>query len=187
MASVPALKVWSAAVRLLHWGLVASLAAATLGLWWLGGLHQPAGYVALAIVLSRLLWGVRGRARAGYDNYARFVQFVCPPQATLAYLRLLLLSREPRYVGHNPLGGWMVLALLACVTGLGLTGWLYTTDAYWGDATVERVHRALAWGLLALVVLHVCGVVYTSLRHRENLIRAMLTGRKRAPAPHDEV
>ncbi len=194
MAGAATLKVWGAAVRLLHWGLVASVAVSTLALWWLGGLHQPAGYVALAIALGRVLWGVLWDVRGGalvhhtsYARFAQFAQFVRTPRATLAYLSLLLRRREPRYIGHNPLGGWMVLALLACVTGLGLTGWLYTTDLFWGDETVERVHRALAWSLLALVLLHLSGVAYTSLRHRENLVRAMLNGRKRAPAEHDEV
>ena len=186
MNGVPTVKVWSVAVRGLHGGLVLSVALSTLGLWWLGGLHQPAGYGALAIVLARLLWGAFGSARADQADRARFVQFVCTPRATLAYLRLLLQRREPRYIGHNPLRGWMVLALLLCVAGLGLTGWLYTTDAYWGDETVERVHRALAWGLLVLVGLHLAGVVFTSLRHHENLVRAMLTGRKRAPGAHDD-
>ncbi len=79
----------------------------------------------------------------------------------------------------------MIAALLACVAGLALTGWLYTTDAWWGDAIVERVHRALAWALLGLVVAHVAGVIFTSLRQRENLVRAMLDGRKRAASRGD--
>ena len=176
------MKVWDRAVRVLHWTLVLSLAGATLSLWWLGKLHQPAGYVALAAVALRLLWGAWFAPRAGY---ARFVQFVRSPRAALAYLRLLLRHHEPRYIGHNPLGGWMVLALMLCVTGLGLTGWLYTTDWLWGDEQVERVHVALAWTLGGLVSLHLAGVVFTSLRHGENLVAAMLSGDKRAPTEGD--
>ena len=177
-------EVWDGAVRLLHWTLVLSLAAATLSLWWLGGWHQPAGYLALAVVGARLLWGGWFAARAGY---ARFAQFVRAPRATLAYLRLLLQHREPRYIGHNPLGGWMVLALMTCVAGLALTGWLYTSDWLWGDEHVEVVHVALAWTLGGLVLLHIAGVIFTSLRHRENLVRAMFSGTKRSPDARDVV
>src|SRR5207344_1558354 len=102
--------------------------------------------------------------------------------ATLGYLRQVLSGRAPRYIGHNPLGGWMIVALLACIAGLSLTGWLYTTDRFWGDETVETVHRLLAWGMLGLITLHVAGVVFTSLRHRENLVAAMFSGRKRPAA-----
>jgi cytochrome b len=175
-------KVWDGAVRLLHWTLVLSVAVATLSLWWLVGLHQPAGYVALAAVGLRLLWGCCFAPRAGY---ARFAQFLRSPRATLAYLRQLRQGREARYIGHNPLGGWMVLALMACVAGLALSGWLYTSDWLWGNERVEQVHLALAWLLGVLVSLHVAGVLFTSLRHRENLVRAMFSGSKRAPGEGD--
>ena len=83
------------------------------------------------------------------------------------------------------LGGWMVLALMLCVIGLGVSGWLYTTDAFWGDESVEQVHRALAWALLGLVAVHVAGVLFTGWRHRENLVASMLDGDKRAPEGDD--
>jgi cytochrome b len=73
----------------------------------------------------------------------------------------------------------MIVALLATVAGVGITGWMYTLDAFWGLAWLEWTHRALAWSLVGLVALHVAGVVFSSLRHRENLIAAMLTGFKR--------
>jgi cytochrome b len=133
-----AVRVWDPLVRLLHWGLVIALTLCWLGTFAIPGVHQPAGYVALAIVLLRLLWGGIG------SRYARFAQFVRGPRATWSYLRAMLQRREPRHLGHNPLGACMVLALLANVAGLALTGWLYTTDRFWGDATVERVHLALA-------------------------------------------
>jgi cytochrome b len=175
--------VWDAAVRVLHWSLVLSLSLATLTtLGWGNDLHQAAGYVALAVVGLRLLWPLVGGARA---RHARFGAFVKAPRATWAYLREVLASREPRHLGHNPLGGWMIVALLATVIALAVTGWLYTTDAFWGDETVERIHTALAWWLLGLVVLHLTGVIYTSWRQRENLVAAMFSGRKRAPAPGD--
>ena len=165
-------RVWDRPVRVLHWALVLSLALSWLGTFAIAGAHQPLGYLALAIVLLRLLWGGIG------SPYARFAQFVRGPRATWAYLAAVLQRREPRHLGHNPLGACMVLALLANVAGLGLTGWLYTTDRFWGDASVEQVHLALAWTLLGLVLLHVAGVLFTSLRQRENLVTAMFSGDK---------
>jgi len=165
-------RVWDPLVRLLHWGLVLSLTLSWLGTFAIAGVHQPMGYLALAIVLLRLLWGAIG------SHYARFGQFVRGPRATWAYLRSVLQRREPHHLGHNPLGACMVLALLANVAGLGLTGWLYTTDRFWGDASVEQAHLLLAWGLLGLVALHVAGVLFTSLRQRENLVTAMFSGDK---------
>ncbi len=153
-------------------GDLVSVIASCLGTFALAGWHQPAGYAALAIVLLRLLWGGIG------SPYARFRQFVRGPRATWAYLLAVLQRREPRHIGHNPLGACMVLALLACVGALGMTGWLYTTDMFWGDASVELAHLALAWGLLALVIVHIAGVLFTSHRQDENLITAMVTGDK---------
>ena len=175
----PTLRVWDRAVRALHWVLVGAVALSALGLVALFGVHQPAGYVALAAVVLRIVWGLVG------THYARFAQFVRGPRASWRYARRVAAGREPRYLGHNPLGAWMVVALMACVAGLAVTGWLYTTDAYWGDEAVERVHRALAWTLLALVVAHVAGVIYTSVRHRENLVASMLNGVKRTPEGDD--
>lgn len=177
--------VWDLLVRLLHWTLVAAIATAWLSTLHLGfgRTHEPAGYVALAVVATRVLWGFLGR-RPG-AHYARFSQFVRPPTAVLRYARLLRTHREPRHIGHNPLGGWMVLALLACVFSTAITGWLQTTDRYWGSEALEFIHHKLAWTLLGLIALHVLGVVATSLRHRENLVAAMVTGRKAAAQADD--
>ena len=179
----PEIRVWDPLVRILHWTLVASILAA-----WITAevelesarrAHEWLGYGALAAIAVRVLWGLAG------TRYARFRQFVRGPAATLAYGRSVAAFREPRYLGHNPLGGWMVVALLVAATGAGLSGWLAVTDRFWGVKWVEELHEALANSLFALVGLHVAGVVYTSLRHRENLVRAMFTGRKAAPGPGD--
>ena len=181
------MKVWDRGVRLGHWTLAASVAiawlstiAALTAVGIAGAWHQPAGYVALAVVLLRVLWGI-----VAPNRYARFAQFVRAPHATWAYARDVLAHREPRYLGHNPLGAWMIVALMGCVAGLALTGWLYTTDAFFGDATVETVHEAFAWAMLALVALHVAGVIATGRTHGESLVAALWHGRKRAPQPGD--
>ena len=181
MSDTPAahVRVWDRAVRLLHWTLVVSVAASAIGIVNWFGIHQPAGYVALAAVLLRLVWGGVG------SRYARFAQFLRGPRAALRYARNVAGGCERRFIGHNPLGGWMVVALMLCISGLALTGWLYTTDAFWGDETVESVHRTLAWALLGLVALHLAGVIFASLRHRENLIAAMIGGFKRGPRDDD--
>ena len=171
------MRVWDRAVRVLHWSLVASVVLSALSLidaLGMPGLHRPAGYAALAIVLLRVAWGFVGR------GHARFTAFLRGPAETLHYLRLVLRQREPRSLGHNPLGAWMIVALMLGVSALAFSGWLYTTEMFWGSEAVEDMHRALAWGLLALVALHLAGVIFTSVRHRENLLRAMIDGEKDA-------
>jgi cytochrome b len=173
------LTVWDHPVRLLHWALVLCVGTA----WWTGGhtegWHENFGYAVAAIVAARLGWGL------GTSRYARFAQFVRGPQATWAYARAVWHRRAPRYLGHNPLGGWMVLALLGNCAALCLSGWLYTTDWLWGYGWLYWTHFVLGWLLVGLVVLHLAGVVFTGWQHRENLVRAMLTGRKSAPGEHD--
>ena len=175
----PTVRVWDRVVRVLHWALVAAVVLSAITAFAPIDAHQPAGYAALAIVLLRVLWGGMG------SRHARFTAFVRGPGATWRYVRALLCRHAPRHLGHNPLGAWMVVALIACVSALALTGWLYTTDAFWGSEVVEDLHRACAWLLLGLVVAHVAGVIFTSLRQRENLVAAMWSGRKRAPREYD--
>jgi cytochrome b len=173
-------RVWDAPVRVLHWLLAASIAAAWLTSDSTGRAHEYIGYAAAAVVLARLGWGRLG------NRYARFSQFVRAPAALWQYLRAVLAGRAARHLGHNPLGGAMVVALLACVGGVAFSGWLTTTDLLWGYAWPVRVHQALAWLLVGLIVLHVAGVLLTSWQHRENLVAAMITGDKAAPGAGDQ-
>ena len=178
-----AVRVWDPLLRIAHWTLVAAVLAA----WITAELkldaakraHEWVGYLVLAVVALRLAWGWVG------PRYARFRQFVRPPAWTLAYARAVVAHREPRYIGHNPLGGWAVMALLALTAAAGLSGWLSVTDRFWGVEWMQELHEGLANTLYAFVGLHLAGVAFTSWRHRENLVAAMLTGRKRAPHPGD--
>lgn len=175
----PTVRVWDPLLRVLHWSLVSGVALAWLtseaGRRW----HEPIGWFVMAVVAVRLVWGVVG------SRHARFAGFLRGPAAALAYGRHAVRGNAPRYLGHNPLGAWMIVALLLALTAVGVSGWLMTTDAYFGSEFMEEAHEALAQGLLVLVALHVAGVVFTGWHQGENLVRAMWNGRKRAPAPGD--
>lgn len=176
-----ALKVWDPLQRVLHWSLAAAVALC----WWAGehrlSLHIACGYVALGLVGARGLWGFVG------TRYALFADFVRGPRTVARYTHELVRSTERRYIGHNPLGGWMVVTLLLCIAFVCCTGILYTTDYFWGMGWLESAHRVSAWALVALIALHLCGVVFTSWRHRENLVGAMVTGKKRSADVDDPV
>jgi len=167
------IRVWDALVRVLHWTLVFSVATAWLTRHARGEWHEWIGYTALAVVATRVAWGFLGA------GHARFSDFVRSAPVTAAYARDVASGREARYIGHNPLGGWMVLILLTMVTLTGFTGWLYTTDRYWGVEWVEELHETLSNSLFTFVAFHIAGVIYTSIHHRENLVGAMFSGRKR--------
>ncbi len=167
-------RVWDPIVRIFHWSLVLSFSVAWFTSHSSADIHQWAGYFAAALILMRLLWGGVGA------RYARFSQFVRSPATIVRYLFAMLSGREARYIGHNPAGGAMVLTLMVAVAATALTGWMMTTDAYFGVAWVGRAHDLMAHGLLLLVLIHIGGVALASLRHRENLVGAMITGRKRA-------
>ncbi|WP_395020712.1 cytochrome b/b6 domain-containing protein [Dongia sp.] len=172
-------KIWDPFVRVFHWSLVASFAVAWLTAEDVRVLHEWAGYAAGALIGLRLVWGIMG------TRYARFRQFIRSPGTVVAYLRDIATGREARYLGHNPAGGLMILALLATMAAVAATGWMQTTDTWFGVDWVEEVHEVLASVMLGLVGLHVLGVLVASLRHRENLVRAMFTGRKRLPGGAD--
>lgn len=176
-------RVWDGFVRTLHWTLAAAVATCWISGHWPPGhfddVHHTAGYVAGAAVVLRVIWGFTG------GRYARFAQFARGPRAVLAYARAMRSRREPRHLGHNPLGGWMVLLLWGTAAALVISGWLYTTDWLWGYEWLSDLHAALAWLIATLVLGHLGGVIATSWRHRENLLGAMLSGSKRAPEGDD--
>ena len=173
------MKVWDGFVRVAHWTLASSVIVAWATHEGGGRWHEWIGYVALATAVLRILWGFAG------SRYARFTQFVYSPKTTVTYAGSVLKGHEPRYLGHNPLGGWMVVVLLLTVTASGFTGWLFTTDRFWGEEWLEELHGAISNALLPLVALHLAGVIFTSWKHRENLVRAMFTGSKRDASGSD--
>jgi cytochrome b len=170
---VSQVRVWGRGIRLLHWLLATGIAAT----WYFssdtGNAHLIAGYITAATIAARAGWGILCGPRS-----ARLLRSLRGMRQLPDYLGAMARRGERRYLGHNPLGGLMVLALLMVAAAVCLTGWLYTTDMFWGYGWLARLHHALAWLLVGLVGLHLVGVVFTSLRGRENLVAAMLTGRK---------
>ncbi len=173
--SVPdrTVRVWDPFVRVFHWSQAALIAVAWLTEDGPKTLHQTAGYIIAGMLALRVVWGFVG------PRHARFSDFVRGPSTVLGYMRAMVAGREPRYLGHNPAGGAMVVALLLTVAGTAVTGWLQTTDAFWGSSVMEEIHETLASLILVLVAAHLAGVALASMRHDENLARSMVDGRKR--------
>ncbi len=168
--------VWDAPVRVFHWLMVLCFAGAYLTAeserWRL--LHVTLGYSMAGLVGFRLLWGVVG------TRPARFASFVRGPAAVARYLRALLAGRPEHHTGHNPAGALAIVALLAGTAVVVASGWA-TLNGLGGHA-LEELHEGAANTLLALVGLHMAGVLLASWLHRENLVGAMFSGRKAAPA-----
>lgn len=185
MSSQDNVKVWDPLVRIFHWSLVVgfTLAYASGESW--KDLHVISGYVVGGLITFRLLWGLVG------SRHARFSDFVRRPAAVIDYLKQLLAGTARRYLGHNPAGGAMIMLLLVglaltTLTGLGLyagedgagpLAGLIPMSHFWEEA-FEETHEFFANFTLMLVLVHVAGVALSSLLHRENLVRAMITGRK---------
>ncbi|GMR04062.1 MAG: cytochrome b/b6 domain-containing protein [Gammaproteobacteria bacterium] len=173
-------KVWDLFVRVFHWGLVVAFTIAYFTEDDLLDLHVATGYTVLALVLFRILWGFIG------TRHARFSDFIKSLAVIKTYLINILLFRAKRYIGHNPTGGAMIVLMLAFLLVTTLTGIAAYHGANeqnvgkWIYELLEEGHEFLANLTLLLVVIHIAGVIVESLMHRENLVRAMFTGRKRA-------
>ena len=172
-------RVWDPLVRIFHWSLVGLFAFAFLtGDEWQKP-HETAGYIIAGLIGFRVIWGFAG------SRHARFASFIYGPSTVAGFLTDTVRMKARRYLGHNPAGGLMVIGLLMAIAVISLSGWMMTTDAYWGVEWVEELHEAAAFTALGLVALHIGGVLVASFEHGENLVRAMVTGRKRAPGPND--
>ena len=166
-------KVWDPLVRLFHWSL-AGLFLANFFTEEGELVHRGFGYAILILIAVRVVWGWIG------TRHARFSNWVPGPRRVQHYLHERLAGRSRRQLGHNPAAAVMILALLVGVLLVGVTGWLQTTDAFFGAPWLEELHEALAYGVLGLVVLHVLAAVGESVHYGENLVAAMIHGRKRA-------
>lgn len=172
-----AARVWDLPTRVFHGLLIASFAGAWITAeserWRL--VHVTLGLTMAGLVLWRLLWGFVG------TRHARFADFVRGPSAVLRYLKSLAGGRPEHHSGHNPAGGWAILGLLGLTAVTTALGWAAYSE--WGGDWLGEGHEVAANLMIALVGVHVAGVVVSSWLHRENLVRAMVTGRKAADGP----
>lgn len=168
--------VWDILLRVFHWSLAVSFAGAfvTAESERYRDVHVFLGYVVAGLVAFRLVWGVIG------PRHARFRSFAFGPRAVLRYLRSLFTRSPQRYLGHNPAGAWMIYLLLSLAIVATASGYATYNDV--GGELLEELHEEASEAMLLLVFVHIAGVVVSSFLHRENLVRAMLTGRKRGPA-----
>jgi cytochrome b len=181
------IKVWDPLVRSFHWILVAAFFAAYLSEEDFLTLHVWAGYTVAAALAIRLLWGFIG------TQHARFTDFVTSPSTAMRYAKDVLLLRARRYIGHNPAGGLMIIAMMISLVMTAFSGIaIYGAEEHAGpmaamfvnsgerwENILEEVHEFFANFTLFLVFIHVGGVLFESLIHRENLVASMINGFKR--------
>jgi cytochrome b len=161
-------RVWDPFVRFFHWSLTGAVLIAFLTGDALEGLHVFAGYVVMGLIAARLVWGTIG------PKHARWWDFVRGPRAIKAYLGDVLRGHPARYLGHNPAGGAMAVALIAGLVLTTLTG--LAAQSVHG---LKDVHELIAYATLCLVPLHLLGIAVASFQHQENLVRGMIDGYKR--------
>lgn len=183
MRSVP---VWDFPTRIFHWSLVAAVVTSYVtggedGLWFV--VHTISGYVIALLLVFRLIWGFVGGV------HSRFSDFVYSRGTVADYTRQLLRFRPPRFVGHNPLGGWMIVLILVALTGTVATG-LFSGENHGpggillpliaapGSKGLGEVHEFFGNFIVFLAAIHVLGVAVDWVLTRENLVMAMITGRK---------
>lgn len=172
------LYVWDVGVRLFHWSLAAAFLANAFIVDDESDLHQYMGYFVMSLLLFRLLWGFIG------NQYARFRAFPLSKSACLKQVEDIVLERHTLHIGHTPLGSVMIYNLLVSLALLTFSGFLMTTDLFWGTEWTEELHEiCVSWVELS-VVLHIAAVIFESKRTGVNLPKAMLNGYKTVPETH---
>lgn len=171
------IRVWDLFVRVFHWSLVLFFVVAYATGDDKNSLHRYVGYAILALVAGRIFWGFVG------TKHARFSDFMCSPVKAISYVKSLAVGKPTYYPGHNPAAAWMILFLLLGSLVVCLSGYAEghgegekddaEDDGVWGD-----IHEISAQCLLFLIFVHIVGVAASSRRHNENLVRAMITGKK---------
>lgn len=167
-------RVWDPVVRIFHWTVVFGCVLDLFVLEEGGAAHNVVGYVIAGALVIRLFWGFVG------SKHARFSDFVPSPGRLKRYLRALAAGRGERYIGHNPAGAVMIIVLMALLAAISVTGWMLTLDAFWGNDVLEEMHGAISDAILACALIHAAAALFESFRHKENLVKAMITGYKRA-------
>ena len=170
--SIKKVHVWDKFVRIFHWSLVACVLANFFVIDDGETVHQWLGYTASILVCARIVWGFIG------SRHARFSDFFPTPAAIRQHLRDMMSGSKAHHDGPNPLGAVVMLAMLVIVLSLGATGYLQTTDAFWGEEWLQELHEGLASALIALAGFHALAAIVMSRIERTNLVAAMITGIK---------
>ena len=165
-------RVWDPFVRIFHWSLVSAVLLNLFVVEEGESLHQWIGYAACALVLARVVWGFIG------SKHARFSDFFPTPARIKLHVKSILAGQRVVHDGHNPLGALMMLILMALVLALGVTGFLQTTDHFWGEEWLQDIHDGLGNALMALAALHAAAALIMGRIERTRLIKAMFTGVK---------
>lgn len=169
-------RIWDPLLRIFHWALVLGFAANALLLEDDGSAHQVVGYVILALLVFRLVWGVAG------PRYARFSSFAPSPDAVRGQIADIATGRRRVHLGHTPLGALMIWNIVVTLLAISVTGVMLTLTGYSGVDGVEDAHEVLVIWAEISVVAHVAAVIWESTRTGVNLPRAMVTGTKSVPA-----
>ncbi len=165
--------VWDLPLRLWHWALAASVLVAWFTPTVYDSLHRIVGYTVIGLLAFRLVWGFWG------SRYSRFRMIGVRLRAAPFYLWNLRRGITGRYIGLNPAGTLMLVALLVALAVSAITGALSVTVTFFGVWWIEDTHAWASDAVIVLAVLHIIGVLLMSMLQRDNLIRAMVTGRKR--------
>ena len=202
------IRVWDPLVRIFHWSLVLTFVVAYLSGEEESNVHIYAGYIVLGLIIFRLIWGFVG------GRYARFQNFIYSPKAVIQYIKSLMARKPEHYLGHNPAGGWMIIAMLICLLVVTVSGLkVYAIEEGKGPLAAntstitmisashadivekeddktehkihkegeefwEEIHEVSANLMLLLIFLHIAGVIVSGRLHKENLVKAMFTGKK---------
>jgi len=166
-------RVWDRFVRVFHWSLVSCVLVNYFLVDDGETVHQWIGYAASALVVMRIVWGFIGSA------HARFADFFPTPARLRQHWVVMRSGRPDRHVGHNPLGALMMLALMALVLALAVTGFMQTLDAFWGEEWLQELHEVIGSALIFLATLHAAAAIVMGRIERTNLVAAMITGVKR--------
>ncbi|MBR0692447.1 cytochrome b/b6 domain-containing protein [Bradyrhizobium lablabi] len=165
-------QVWDLPLRLWHWALAVCVLVAWFTPNVLDGLHRVAGYSVIGLLVFRLIWGFAG------SRYSRFRMIGVRLRAAPGYIWNLRRGISGRYIGLNPAGTAMLVALLVSLAVSAISGAMQVTVTFFGVWWVEDTHAYSSDAVIILVVLHVVGAVVMGILQRQNLVRAMITGRK---------
>lgn len=179
------ISVWDPLVRFFHWSLIIAFAVSWFTQEEHYNVHLQAGYTVLGLISVRIIWGLFG------SKYARFSDFIYSPSTTTSYIKSMIHGHPKRYIGHNPAAGIMIIILIITLLTVTISGIALDGAENWSGPMAEMQlfqHRDLIMSihtlstdiLLILITLHLLGVAYSSLTHRENLILSMFNGKKRS-------